>query len=379
MPSQILHTLFGEDVISGLHSRLEENGYFGPVAGKDTEKNSCSYRDAFVLGCQGPDIFYHNLRTRPVALEYGTLLHRRNYGDFAANLLKTVLPDFAPGEKEIPGCLNEKEIGATGVYALGFMTHAALDRFCHPYILYKSVDLREQKNAGENGMMHPFFERIIDVQMLGILRHRELSSWDQETFAKICENPPAGLKELIIRALILTFPERAGRDVNLNRRIDNTFADCARFFRLTDPAKTALVAQGSSDYEPVLSRRIVSLIFPEDLPEDVDCLNLKREPWYYPYRKPAENGTPIDEPVPDSRSFPEIYTDAVKNTIDSLSPCFTEYLKTGVFPTDAAARSIGNGSLSIRDEEGKPCAPNFTSPLPLEKVLQGQLEMRNRS
>ncbi|MDR3139628.1 MAG: hypothetical protein LBT95_08140, partial [Treponema sp.] len=75
MPSQILHTLFGEDVISGIYRRIGRD--FGIVADKALEKIRLHYKAAFTLGCQGPDIFYHNQRARPVALEYGALLHRR--------------------------------------------------------------------------------------------------------------------------------------------------------------------------------------------------------------------------------------------------------------------------------------------------------------
>jgi hypothetical protein len=370
MPSQILHTLFGEDVIAGLYPLLENDNGLGPVACKALEKNS-QHRSAFVLGCQGPDIFYHNLRTRPAALEYGSLLHRRGYGNFCARffgrLLQMSLPNPLPGEKEIRGDC-EKGVDVTGVYALGFMTHAALDRFCHPYIVYKSVDLQAKKNAWENGLMHPFFERILDVLMLRELRHRELSSWEQETLAALCETPPPELKKLIVQTLTDVFPEKAGRDGNLNLRIDNTFTDCARFYRMSDPAKTATDIHKPSSQRPPLSRRAVSLAFPENLPSDIDFLNEKKEPWFYPYRPLNNDDVPAPE-YQDTRSFPEIYTDAVKTTVASLQPCFAEYLNSGIFPADAFAQSIGNGCLSIRNEEGKPCAPNFTNPLPLGEVL----------
>ena len=75
MPSQILHTLFGEDVIAEIYRSIGSR--FGLVADKAREKILGSYRAAFTLGCQGPDLFYHNQRSRPVGLEYGTLLHRR--------------------------------------------------------------------------------------------------------------------------------------------------------------------------------------------------------------------------------------------------------------------------------------------------------------
>ena len=127
MPSQVLHTLFGEDIVGEIYRRL--GGRFGIVADKALEKINRTYPAVFALGCQGPDIFYHGQRTRPVAVEYGGLLHRRGYGVFTASLLKMGLPDPPPDEEDIRAGRREKGINALGVYSLGFMTHAILDRF----------------------------------------------------------------------------------------------------------------------------------------------------------------------------------------------------------------------------------------------------------
>jgi hypothetical protein len=278
-----------------------------------------------------------------VGLEYGTLLHRRGAGIFTAGLLKMGLPG---PDKDNP----RRGIDALGVYALGFMTHAILDRAAHPYIIYKS-------------RYHAFFERIIDVLMLRELRGGEAASWDQEAIlARICEDPPAGLKELLARALILAFPERAGRDEKLMTRIDNTFADCARFYRFTSPRRTSL-GGGAVD------RRALELVYPEKLENDegdIDFLNLKKEPWYYP----AGNSGP------DYRSFPELYAGAAARAASAITPLIVIYLETGIFPVRDAARAIGNGGLSIQDDEGRPCAPTRSAPLPLDRVLRRQEELR---
>jgi hypothetical protein len=321
MPSQILHTLFGEDVIAELYRR--------------------DHHAAFALGCQGPDIFYHSQGRRPVGLEYGTLLHRRGAGDFTAGLLKLGLP--------------EKGINALGAYALGFMTHPILDRCAHPYIVYKS---------GSSARTHAFFERIIDVLMLRELRGTEAASWDQETIlAEPCEHPPPGLKELLATALVQAYPERAGKDDKLARRIDNTFADCAEFYRFTDPRRVSLATGG----EGPPSLGALAYVYPEQLPVDIDFLNLKKAPWFYPAGNSAE----------DLRSFPEIYAGAAAAAA-SLTPMIARYLETGLFPIREAAQAIGNGGLSIQDETGKPIAPTRFAPLPLDQVLRGQAEMRGQ-
>jgi hypothetical protein len=401
MPAQILHTLFGEDVIAEIYRRIGPR--FGIVADKALEKITGAYRTAFILGCQGPDIFYHNQRTRPVALEYGGLLHRRGYGFFTANLLKMGLPDPPPGEEDIRMGRREKGVTALGVYALGFMTHAILDRRCHPYIVYKSQHLdpeggeapARRADGSAPGFLgkgaHPFFERIIDALMLQLLRGREAAFWDQGVLAETLEKPPPGLKELLGRALRAGFPERAGPDWKLAQRIDNTFLDAAWFYRLTDPQKTGLRVSGAS-LAPEIDPGVLIYLYPEHLPQDIDFLNLDHGAWYDPGKTVdasagaalVSGGTaacPLSTALPgnggaDTRSFPEIYAGAVEAAADSLSPCMIEYLDSGVFPIMDAARRIGNGGLSIQDETGKPCAPVRTAPLPLERVWREQADLR---
>jgi hypothetical protein len=371
MPSQILHTLFGEDVIAGIYRRIVPR--FGIVADKALEKITLIHKKAFALGCQGPDIFYHSQERRPVGLEYGALLHRRGAGIFTAGLLKMGLPDPPPDEDDIRSGRREKGINALGAYAMGFMTHALLDRAAHPYIVYKSGWVSPQKpETLRYAKFHAFFERILDVLMLERLRGEAVSSWDQEEIlAGICGNPPLGLKELLARALVLAFPERAGKDQKLSLRIENTFADCLHFYRFTDPRRTSLsnlsLNPAEEESGSTVSLENLAYVFPEKLPAAPDFLNLEKEPWYYPAGESR---------AADRRSFPEVYEEAVEKATESITPVITEYLASGIFPIKEAAQAIGNGGLSIVDENGKPCAPVRSEPLPLDGVLEGEARRR---
>jgi hypothetical protein len=306
MPSQLLHVLFGEDVFPTVPD---------------------AHRKAFTLGCQGPDIFYHSQGRRPVGLEYGTLLHRRGAGAFTAELFR-----MSNGND------------ALKAYAMGFMTHAILDRHAHPYIIYKT-DWNHFQNH------HAFFERIIDVMMLKLLRGKEITGWDQEgLLAETCEDPPSGLKELLAQALIAAFPERARKDEKLRLRIENTFLDCAGFYRLTAPMRPPVE---SRDDAFTLRKRHLVYLYPLELPSRIDFLNLEKQPWYSPAGVKKE----------DRRSFPEIYAGAVAAA-------------NGIADCNNLAEAIGDHGLNIVDESGKPCAPCRTDPLPLEEVLEQQAVLR---
>jgi len=166
----------------------------------------------------------------------------------------------------------------------------------------------------------------------------------------------------LVRALILAFPERAGKDEKLAHRIENTFTDCARFYRFTAPAYTAVKATAS---QPSLNMNNIFYVYPPKLPDDIDFLNLKKLPWY----------CPAGDKVEDLRSFPELYSDAVNKAAGTIAAVISAYLEEGVFPIREAAQSIGNGGLSIVDEAGLPCAPVRSDPLPLAEVLEVQLRL----
>ena len=358
MPSQLLHSLFGEDVIAGILRRVESG--LGEASGKYVfapEKLRADYaalKNVFALGCQGPDIFYHSRRRRPVGLEYGTLLHRRGIGDFASELLAASLSGNLSGG-----------INAEGLYALGFMTHAFLDRQAHPFIVYKSFSFSPKTTDSISyAQAHAFFERIIDALMFKHSRGAEVSSWDQEALlSQPCENPPPALKELLARCLVKVFPERAGKDGKLDARVANAFLDSAGFYRATSPES---VTRKIRDKAAFFDKDHLVYVYPENLPQCIDFLNLEKRPWFYPAGAEKE----------DARSFPEIYSGAVAAAVDSLSGIIVRYLEDGSFPAEEAARAIGNGGLSIVDESGSPCPPSRSDPLPLNETLEQQMAMR---
>jgi len=350
MPSQILHHLFGLDAFAGALGRLAP-GYRTTGSALQTavrDRNPA----AFALGCQGPDLFYHNRRTRPVAIEYGTLIHRRGYGRLAVELLAGALRRRTGGD----------EFSSLTAYALGFITHAFLDRALHPYIVYRAGWIAAgRRSTHRYAHCHPFLERILDVLMLELLRGDAAASWDQDVLlASACETPPEGLAELLERALVAVYPERAGGDAKLALRIGNALADAAYFYRMTSPRRTAPLKlnPGSS---------LLALVYPQGLPLDIDYLNLGRTAW----RHPCGSGEV------DYRSVPDLYA----GSFSVLEPVLADAIAfcQGDGPDrNALAMAIGNGSLSLQDDQGRPCAPRWSDPLPLARILEQQGERRTR-
>jgi hypothetical protein len=330
------------------------------------------------LGSQGPDLFYHSQHTRPVAIEYGTLIHRRDFGILATKLLSLALE---AGEKEGQGadsslgesvieCRGRRLLSEEGLYALSFATHAFLDRATHPYIVNRAGWVSPARPETERyARCHAFFERIIDVLMLRYLRGRGQDSWDQETLlARPCGTASENVITLINTALVAAYPKRAAPDLRLRQRIQNAFKDAEGFYRNTDPRKTSLNLRLKDEcvyFRDHQDRSSVALVYPEAFPLGIDYLNLSRSPWRHP----------CGEGVFDIRSFPELYQGAIANAMGYFEALLNHYLKTGKIMDDSPFW-LGNGNLSIQDVSGRPCAPLWSEPLPLDQVLTEQYQRR---
>ncbi|MFQ3547056.1 MAG: zinc dependent phospholipase C family protein [Termitinemataceae bacterium] len=357
MPAQVLHVLFGKAVINECTIRLRNT--YGNRFDASIEKLHTTYAPAFALGCQGPDIFYHNQRRKPVSIEYGSLLHRRNYGTFVTELLRRTL---------------SPALTSLGAYALGFVTHAFLDRAAHPYIVYKSGRVSvQQPETAKYARAHAFFERILDVEMLTLLEGISIDAWDQERLiARACEEPPVYLAETLAETFRTVFPERACKDPLLVARMQNALLDAGTFYRITNPMRTAMNNRKIDEavyfsvkniYKPDISS--VALIYPEKYPLSVDYLNLAHAPWQHPCKRGEI----------DYRSFVDIYSQTCSECVKIMYTFIANFIDTHHLP-EHPELMIGNHGLSIVDGYGKPCKPLHSDPLPIDEILGQQYMMR---
>jgi len=350
MPSQMLHVLHGSSVCRAI----------GPA--KALKSPNFPF---FCLGCQGPDIFYHNQRTRPTALEYGSLLHRRNYGEFSSSLLSRAQKFI--GTKED----RDKSLA----YAVGFMLHAFLDRALHPYIISRAGGAGIRRTLTDQGRgisvarLHMFLERILDVAMLEDLDGIAVDSWPQNSLL----SDPAReggeiLIPLLLDALRESFPQRAEDDPHLSIRLANALKDASYFYTATSPEPEA---------GPGLAERLIhagrekgmeatAYLHPVKVPGHTDFLNKSHSEWLYP----CEPGMARQE------SVKELFDTAVKDACSALEPFFAMGDR---MDARALAQSIGNGNLSLRTENGERCSPVYFSALELEKILSEEYERRFQS
>ncbi len=346
MAGQITHILAGEKALEAASRKL--------CAAVLRERGRW-----FRLGCQGPDIFYHNQRTKPSALHYGALAHRHGYGTALAAAVRAL-----PRDRRLPAT-------AAGAYLLGLATHAAVDRRTHPFIVYYAGWADPSKPDSERyRSCHPFLERLLDESLLALWRGLEPARFDMESL--VCGSEPRRDEDreavaLWAAGLRAAFPRAAGQDGLLEQRIANALEDARHFMRLTNPKRTAMLP-GNEDWFAYLDDKIgprsVALVYPDRLPPELDLESLGSEGWEHPAgdgrRGNSTYAQVVEEAVNDART-----------ALEALIP-----LLGGKGDEIDLARIVGDGGLSIEDPEGRPLPPLVSRPLPLAEIMAREYERR---
>jgi hypothetical protein len=351
MAGQITHILAGEKALERYSPELQ--------ASVLSEQGVL-----FRLGCQGPDIFYHNQRTKPSGLQYGALAHRRGYGVILEAAIKSLSRD------------RRQPCTPAGAYLLGLATHAAIDRKTHPFIVFHAgwAD-PSQPGSEQYRSCHPFLERLLDSSLLGQWRGLESGQFDMESLMapqKSHETSPTDsidgeLVSLWASGLRAAFPRAAGGDFLLERRITNAFDDARHFIRITNPVHTAM-REDSEDWFAYLDDKIgprsVALVYPERIPPGIDLESLGSAGW--------------EHPAGEGRRRSATYADLVEEAVAEAKAVFDDLIPQLSLKNEEIdiAGIVGNGGLSINDSAGHPTSPRLSRPLPLAKMMSDEYELR---
>lgn len=321
MPSQIAHIQLGREAADAL-----------------PEGWAARFPDAaFRLGCQGPDVFYHNRRTKPGAFLYGTRLHRRGWGAFLSRFRREAL-DRGWGPDH-PGM----------AFLAGQATHGFLDRRAHPFVVsFAGWQVPGDPDTAGLRHSHAFLERILDVELWRIKTGNPFGQcrW-QEDFPSASDFPHE-FWTVWAEALHEVFPRLSAR-ADVEPRLRNAVSDTRGFLTFTAPSATehALRAarQGAIHY-----------FHPVALP-DWDFLNLGHAPWPDPLTGRTR-----------TESFLELFDLALEESRRALS-----------LLTDPKAdweELLGNGSLNLPGEEGQSLGPAYSKPWDYGVLYDREVEAR---
>ena len=339
MPSQIIHVLSGSRALRSSGS---------PISGIIPE--------VFNMGCQGPDIFSHNRRTRPFSLAFSRLLHRHDYGRFCARFARHVIDD---------ACSTPDPVAVSWFY--GFVTHQVVDRVFHPYIVYRSYISGPTGIPGvPSERFHVFLERVLDVLLFERLEGRPVSSFDCAKVFAIDEDSVRNVAKPIALALAETYPVENDNASDLELRVRNAFSDTLHFYRLTNPSDITLAVPPDEIRQSLFPSFDVSgaaLLHPVGLDDSVDWLNDSNVPWLDPVSGSERRS-----------SVPDLFDRTAEGAAAAIGLAAKVF--AGVEDPDSLESAFGNGPLSVSGPDGKIGSVRFADPFDLGSVLLDQAEKR---
>lgn len=324
MASHVAHLLFGEQCAGRVRLSLDRRDPF------------------FVLGAQGPDLFLHSQRTKPRAIQYGALLHRKGFARLAS-------------------LLSSDADSQVRRYAAGFITHIVLDRYSHPFINYFAGWWdRTRPETRRYRYMHPFLERLIDIELL---RREEARHPREIDFARLIDCGEE-IPELLLRALEEALPrclESAGRDAELVERLRNAYRDALGYYRFTSTADDAYLREAiRREAAGRISERWLSLIHPPSLPYDLDVLNTEHRWWTHP--------------CDNARRSEESFLDLWERALEEGARLLERYVEVAEVDGSAEVGSledaIGEENLNDGIYRARPCPKREMDPLPLPELYE---------
>lgn len=148
------------------------------------ENKESKYKNAIILGSQGPDTFFffgqipwnrrgeHRLDVN----EYGTKLHHMDITEVYNELIKYA---YASDDKELLFAFIE-----------GLFIHYSLDRNCHPYIFARSGFTAKEEEKKSWALSHMWYETLLDstiakIKGVSINRPARYLKIDNESLKKI--------------------------------------------------------------------------------------------------------------------------------------------------------------------------------------------------
>ena len=153
MPGYVTHYIFGRD----MHEKLTD-----PVL----KKNLYDNRAVYILGHQGPDIFFYYLPAYVLhGHNLGDMAHTEKTGAFYAALLESRSIFKNPKDQKI-----------AEAYLAGFLGHYVLDTTCHPFI-YARTHYNNEKSYFSR---HAYLETEIDSSLLELKYHRRRKDFHME-------------------------------------------------------------------------------------------------------------------------------------------------------------------------------------------------------
>lgn len=304
MPSVIAHMWYGD---VACHS----------IADDKLRTAIRKYHGAYLLGCQGPDIFYYyhrwpwsSHRRCKKVYGFGNALHYTHINEGIGLLLKEARK-------------NQDEL--LTAYTAGYVSHWCMDTVCHPYVYYETDSLQH-----DTGYAHQLFEAQIDR---GILDVKNAGAEDFKIYRLV--RHPKELAGKVYGAFRHLFEDMEFRDVADSFR---NFVSMHRFIYDPNGKKYNMIAALENFFG--LKGVATSVMTPQSYDSKEDALNLRKDQWFDPCDR-----------QPSNASFEELAQKAV-GMMNELFSLLAEYLD-GKCEIDKILDMVGNRSFTTGKSGGE--------------------------
>ncbi|MEX2443718.1 MAG: zinc dependent phospholipase C family protein [Alkalispirochaeta sp.] len=327
MPSHISHALLAEDVLQRVDT-------------PDVTWNS-RVRAILIAGAQGPDFFLHNHRRTPRGFRYGALLHRKGN----APLLRSLAVSAVTTD-----CKDDLT-----AYALGYITHVWFDRIAHPYINWSAGWRGTPDDHPDRPAMHAFLERLIDVQLLRLLKDQSVAEY---SFARRLPRQASDffrMRGYLVAALQAALVSAAD-DGQLPRRLLNALHDSLAFYKFTEaPDERYFSVARLRERRGEVSSRWLAVVHPAEEAITVDAINLGHRPWSHP----------CDPGRTSTADMGELFEEARARSLSTFETWLRAVQEPSEGNLQAILEDVGEENLNDGIATDPPCRRTFCEPLPL--------------
>lgn len=258
MPGFTTHYMFGVKNLQQMKRRIPSGTLMQSIE---------AHKTVFQLGLQGPDIFFYHPQSNLRSCSPGSVVHRKNTGDFLKCLVQA------------PGLFwKEDECRTAQAYAAGFIGHYILDTHIHPYVYCMTGHGEKLKESGYAG--HIALETDMDTCMLMRYAKRLPSEFPYGKTIAMDAHARSVVAESLFCAYQTVFPELKLTKGCLTRAVRSMQIGTKLTY---DPHHYKRKIMGKAE-RLIFGRLQISTVIPADeLEYCVDPLNMQHRQWHNPW------------------------------------------------------------------------------------------------
>lgn len=228
-----------------------------------------SDKELYVLGLFGPDIFFYSfpelIKSGP---NTGSLIHTSNINLFFRNMF-----DFAMSQSSYE--YRFKSLS----YFCGFLAHYSLDRFCHPYIYYRSGYNPFEGKSDSCLHKHFSLETDIDILLLNMFCNKAPKEFKKSCKLNLSSTDISFISKMLQYSINRSFNGFRTGSVSIKAAILSLQASQ----RLIKSCPEKLRVCINSVETHIIGRSYLSALIPGTCITNTDPLNLHNNQWVNPW------------------------------------------------------------------------------------------------